>query len=819
MDAFGYIFVIVCLVFALIYYIRRNYDLEKENFQLNRKIIILQKNNSNLSGNNTSTETNFSKPIEYQSKSPQQAITLDYGYEKISETKKDSESTKNSAILVTGAIFIILAAIVFLSSSWDVLSAGIKSLIMFLFVGVFLGCSYLAKKKFNLEKTSKTFFYLAMAYIPICLSSLWALGIISDLWKSNIIDRFAYFTFVFVITGCIYYLFYTRNSSKILYVGSVLSGLFAAICFPLIFEEKSSLICLAVVTYSVAMSLLMLFAKKQNELFNKTIVYTLLVITSLFAICQLFGNIVIESISKIFSNNNEMFLDNLFVVISLVLVAINYLIVFFKYNRKTGFWVMHSISLYLATLFTTFHVINGVSTDWLIIISAIIAIIISLIHMFVTNKLNNGSLHLANRVLINSYMGYLLIRTIELVSDYDISKYILPIIAFIELIILGICFIKTNKSSTYKYLIYITSLLFIYSVVNCFNFKYEKEIYSLIPMCWSFIIYVLEGIVKKLRDGGSDALYIVSNIVSFIAIGFVENIVVYWIGIAYAVLLFIVNLIRKENDWFRLIPMLGAYFILSGNTVFADNVYLILRIIMAVLLTGFPLLTKKKLTCETLFAGLFVLLITKSIESYTIQLLFVLAWEFLNFIFVKSTRDKHLMLALIYATSLALYFDLIGKNKFLKAYSSSYKIGIVIVALLYIETIIKHHVKSKADRDLIDTLIFALIYLISIFSYTNEYDGMVFCLFMIAIMIYSYQRKRGSIFVTTITALIVNVLLLTRKFWAKVPWWGWLLITGTILIAFAVRNESKENKEKVSIGSKIKELKENIDNSDSSNNE
>ena len=77
----------------------------------------------------------------------------------------------------------------------------------------------------------------------------------------------------------------------------------------------------------------MLFAKKQNEVFNKTLVYLLVGVSSIYCICQMLGNIIVESIVKIFSDNNEMFLDNLFVAIALVLVAINYLVLFFKYNR------------------------------------------------------------------------------------------------------------------------------------------------------------------------------------------------------------------------------------------------------------------------------------------------------------------------------------------------------------------------------------------------------------------------------------------------------------------------------------------------------
>ena len=57
-------------------------------------------------------------------------------------------------------------------STWNTVSNVIKTVVLVLLIGVFLGASKIAKEEFKLEKASNTFFYLAMAYIPICLISL-----------------------------------------------------------------------------------------------------------------------------------------------------------------------------------------------------------------------------------------------------------------------------------------------------------------------------------------------------------------------------------------------------------------------------------------------------------------------------------------------------------------------------------------------------------------------------------------------------------------------------------------------------------------------
>ena len=92
--------------------------------------------------------------------------------EKVVKQKISAEDSRNTMILSAGAVFIILAAIVFLVSTWNVIPNILKTIILVVFVEVFLVLSKVAKEKFNLVHASTTFFYIAMAYIPICLYSI-----------------------------------------------------------------------------------------------------------------------------------------------------------------------------------------------------------------------------------------------------------------------------------------------------------------------------------------------------------------------------------------------------------------------------------------------------------------------------------------------------------------------------------------------------------------------------------------------------------------------------------------------------------------------
>ena len=88
---------------------------------------------------------------------------------------------------------------------------------------------------------------------------------------------------------------------------------------------------------------------------------------------------------------------------------------------------------------------------------------------------------------------------------------------------------------------------------------------------------------------------------------------------------------------------------------------------------------------------------------------------------------------------------------------------------------------------------------------------MIFGFMLVCIIIVSYMKKYGPIFFTSTIAVIVNVFLLTREFWFSVPWWIYMLLIGSTLIVFAVKNELNENKNREVIKDKMKSFKKYID--------
>ena len=94
--------------------------------------------------------------------------------------------------------------------------------------------------------------------------------------------------------------------------------------------------------------------------------------------------------------------------------------------------------------------------------------------------------------------------------------------------------------------------------------------------------------------------------------------------------------------------------------------------------------------------------------------------------------------------------------------------------------------------------------------YNSEFDGLLFIMFVVIIVMICYMYKFGPLLVVSLIAIILNILLLTREFWLSIPWWIYILLIGTLLVTFAIYNEMKLKKNN-NIKEKLKQIKDDID--------
>lgn len=796
------------------------------------------------------------------------------------EKEKREREKKNTSILVTGAILIVLSAIVFLMSTWHVIPNILKTIVMILFVGVFLGASKIAKNKFKLEKTSITFFYIAMAYIPICLISCSIFGLFGEFLSIRGEGRYAYLTVAIIITSLIYYLYYTINNNKNLLFGTVLAQILAVVLFTLIFEESIIVIIMNLLIYNIILTSIC----KRSKIFE---VLNIIYINIPY---------VIGVISVFY-----IFFSNVYMLIVLPLLSINFWLTKSSYNEKINS-ILTNISVYLFGLYTAIVLDIDISGNLKLIFSIIYWFCISVLNLiFVQDENMNKSSRIISlisgglifaqctmyyesyfvkpyiislielmllvvyfitseedeksvysyliplvfivtevnvlRLLKASYYWYIifsiitfifgeLIRNKKLIllnKGFFIISHIFIIVSYfstlfiateevlkniIIYLLIGIVYIyslaKNKKSRFFKYLIYLDLGLLLSSIVNFFELS---NIIYLVPVIVAILVLIFENKYESLKDEYTEGFNIIIQIFSYITLLEFNHISKILILFLYSVFLIFDNLKNNKNEYLRCIPMIGLLIGLNTNILTTVEGYNILIILLSTISLTLISIYKGSLSVDTIFSGIYLINLLTYIENEFIRYIFLIIWSLANVYFMRTQKSKDLFKGIACISIFLLYESFIEILN-LDIYSSFSMIGITILAIILIKSILKNY---SRDTDKAEYITLLLIYLASLVSYSNEKDGMIYGMFLVILLICSYVNKYGAVFIITLIGIIVNAIVLTREFWLLIPWWIYLLVVGSILIAFAVKNESDENKNKIDARNIIKNLKDKIE--------
>lgn len=98
------------------------------------------------------------------------------------KNEKPGVSTIN-IMLIIGALFIITSGLIFATTTWDIMSNGIRAAVLFSFSAIFFATSSLAERKFNLPKTGLLFYTLGSFFLPITLIAAGYFNVFGD-WFS-----------------------------------------------------------------------------------------------------------------------------------------------------------------------------------------------------------------------------------------------------------------------------------------------------------------------------------------------------------------------------------------------------------------------------------------------------------------------------------------------------------------------------------------------------------------------------------------------------------------------------------------------------------
>ena len=523
-------------------------------------------------------------------------------------------------------------------------------------------------------------------------------------------------------------------------------------------------------------------------------------------------------------------------LLTLLNIAIIYLIDYLKDNKiKEESFIITSTNLIII------YILSIVKTT--IIPSYAIMFIYSI--FFIIN-----SAFLKNKDLLQKAISIpIFVFIIDLVLTLKIEILIIPVLSILTLLLSNLINIKNkNIKETLPY----TSI--IYSIIgNLIILPTYIHNYNILLLLSLFyvLIYLYIGLLKDnyiYRIISYIYILIMTLICRFMLIDHVE--IIYYIVPISILIINIIEFFKKPNDKytpiFKDIMFIISYIVLIYNK---DTINIIVYIILTCLFIknikdnkykedfyylpfasylAFAYSNKVEIVLYTSFLLVTLLLVLvyqkKNIRyiimSIVLSLIIIFRFElnkyfailFLLFdiiiFYLSDKKYKDLYLAAMYIL-IALLIRFVLYDTDLYGYTVLTMGNYTILTILLSRTIIKKH---STDYKLFEYSVLSIINIMAIMRYpmevNEELNGMLFVFFLLILTIVGYMKKWGPIALTSLLFILINTFILTRMFWLSLPWWIYLLLVGSILISFAVRNEIKEKDKNKNI---IKDIAKKID--------
>ena len=504
------------------------------------------------------------------------------------EQKRDEKEIKNSFILIVGSILIVLSAIIFLTTTWNVVDNMVKTFVLLLMLIIFYGISYIAEHKLNLKQASNTFYYIALAYIPIVFMSISMFSLFGEYLSLYGQGKYIYLAISSFIVNAIYYFNAKTKNNNIIFIFSLIFQVLGITFLSLAINDTYNTPLLSLVIYNTIILLLYKYNKiyydKDIHYYLTTIITILsnvILLFTIFAIQNLIFNTIIllinffniytltnniSNLNKLFKYIYPTYIVLLFFNISLsiesimvkqILVLLAYILIYIYdlFKDKTI-----NISSFISILVTfpvySFYCIIMALFEHTLLpayISFLALTILSFIYWFTTNK-------------YKIFPSIVLILSLTLTSFTFLDEYNFPTI-IAGYILLGVLILSmiTKDKSLYYPSKYIPLAIIFYGAIET---KYA-DIPITILYCLTALSTLIYVLIKK-----KDEVYKISSYVLF------------------NIFLFYLCDVLKLNYIEYMIPLTTLLIIVLEECrvdlkTIPSKIYLLLQYLISVLLLGF----------------------------------------------------------------------------------------------------------------------------------------------------------------------------------------------------------------------------------------
>ena len=558
-------------------------------------------------------------------------------------------------------------------------------------------------------------------------------------------------------------------------------------------------------------------------------------------------DIVFPIIFTMTALNISGFMNNSFKYLQVLIIISNVLIYLINYLKNKKMPLVSCIYVSVISLLLWSYTTIGYSLLLNTVVVILSYVILNLIDYLINkNKFNMYSLVISSYILFSNIINVyelpevlnlyltIFVLLINIFNKYEIKTPI-KLISIIYSIILFSNFTLFEIDNLY----FMLSIPIYYIVMFVYNYLEKNELYKLVSYISMNVFIISLSSITNL-DISNYAFLISLTIILLIEkyllnnkskmmnnFIFVEFIISYFLlnvdsSITNMILIFVSGLIYtfyvkqfdKNNNYYYLMYLSLIPYIYFNNSLFFKEIYInnnmifdnymyIVSLLVIGLFISLSYLKKDKLYYILFYIFMILHFFNLEINGYIGLVVSILG----TYLIIKS-NDKYnndIFKFILYILSLILYKNIINDLNIGDIAILNYGIYILLIGLIT-RTIIK---KYTNNYRVLEYISLSLLYLIALFNYSSELDGLIFVFLMVGVVIISYIYKLGPIFLMSLIGILLNVFILTRVFWFSIPWWIYILLVGIILVLFAVRNEVNEEKNKLK--TKINDFKDKMD--------
>lgn len=622
-------------------------------------------------------------------------------YNQNGSIKKEKKTCGFQLMLSIGVFLIILASIIFATSTWKLYSNFIKVLILGGETLLFFALGILLKYVFKVKKTGNALTLISTILLPTTFLCAGYFNLFGNLFSLTGKYSTLFLSVTFLMEALV-----TLIRKNIIKSNKYLFSLicFFAGIFLLIYGVIKN-VCLTFVITSFILMLINIFKNKIFNNLKEFNIFNILVII-IFTFAYFYF-----SFDQLFSNN--LLLEKLYLVFFIISLSLNFII-----SRPKDNEVLNIFSVLYETMLVIWFVMfskNLLTSSFAFVISGLIS--------YIVYYISNNNYVKTTSVIVSYIQGFLGIFIICFVKECVIMA---PIISFIYIVLTFIGSLNKDKLKIINIIfepIYLI-MLAIGILIQPFIIKNVKaiDVIMVINAC-----LIIATIVSTIRKNKVKNCYLIILIIGL----FIQSLCSYFSSVMYFVTAFIIYLLLiiyslMSKDEFSK-NLLDALCILSLSSVLIGlNKYtLISSLITTILLIIFSILNKtnnKKYLYLSLVSIPIIMIISNLSFNYSIKKdlsmiilipsLLILTRKFLN---ALKENDK-IVLEFIFISALALSI-------------TSPSIMFIYLILLYVVALLLKKEYTLSSKTYFNYLIF-----FSIISFLNVSADKLDNLYMIGII-------------------------------------------------------------------------------------